>query len=323
MKTYKQNGARIIEAPVKDFAVALVDKAKKQAAATNYCSGGFFATFKPLPKFTLPVGHLVADYLVTDQRTGAYCAERGVIVDGKIRYRCGHWDERFYNRAVSTFCVADGKASIRKAKTLPACDYAIPGIPVLCAGKPVGLTEVLDQGWDLSPMRASYHIFLGLKADQGTVFAVGLKTTSKNLISSGEAARKLAALGLVNAIKLDGGGSYYVHAGGVKEGTLENRRINTILTFGGNPYPAPTRTLKRGRRGEDVKWLQWHLNAKGARCDIDGAFGPGTENALRTVQFALGLDPDGSCGPITREAVAQIVYNAFERAGILGNIPDA
>ena len=27
--------------------------------------------------------------------------------------------------------------------------------------------------------------------------------------------------------------------------------------------------------------------------------------------------------PITREAVAQIIYNAFERAGILGNIPDA
>ena len=27
--------------------------------------------------------------------------------------------------------------------------------------------------------------------------------------------------------------------------------------------------------------------------------------------------------PITREAVAQIIYNAFERAGILGNITDA
>lgn len=82
-----------------------------------------------------------------------------------------------------------------------------------------------------------------------------------------------------------------------------------------NPYPVPTRTLKRKlitMRGDDVKWLQWELVNRGflpeydekGRSNIDGAFGKRTEAAVRLYQDANGLIVDGSCGPITRKSLA-------------------
>lgn len=40
-----------------------------------------------------------------------------------------------------------------------------------------------------------------------------------------------------------------------------------------NPYSAPTKLLKKGDRGDDVKWLQYELNAAGFNLSIDGIFG--------------------------------------------------
>ena len=76
-----------------------------------------------------------------------------------------------------------------------------------------------------------------------------------------------------------------------------------MLTFGGNPYTAPTKTLAKGNRGEGVRWLQWELNDRGFSCAVDGSFGPGTKEALMAYQVSAGLVPDGSCGPATRKAL--------------------
>jgi len=38
--------------------------------------------------------------------------------------------------------------------------------------------------------------------------------------------------------------------------------------------------LKKGMSGDAVKQLQQALNAKGAKLDVDGQFGPKTEKAL-------------------------------------------
>ena len=134
--------------------------------------------------------------------------------------------------------------------------------------------------------------------------AVALRTTTGNLISSGEGAKKLATLGLREATKLDGGGSTILRAGGkTPVCTVGNRRICTVQTFGSNPYPVPTRTLTKGKRGEDVKWLQWELNDRGFSCAVDGSFGPGTKEALMAYQVSAGLEVDGSCGPATRKAL--------------------
>ena len=65
------------------------------------------------------------------------------------------------------------------------------------------------------------------------------------------------------------------------------------------PYAETTKTLKRGLRGEAVKYLQWMLNKKGASLNVDGAFGPSTESAVIAFQKANGLVPDGIVGKLT------------------------
>ena len=53
-------------------------------------------------------------------------------------------------------------------------------------------------------------------------------------------------------------------------------------------------TLRKGSRGEGVKMMQEALGI-----GADGAFGPGTERALKAWQEANGLTVDGIAGPMT------------------------
>ena len=63
-------------------------------------------------------------------------------------------------------------------------------------------------------------------------------------------------------------------------------------------YPVPTRILKRGAKGEDVKWLQWNLNKLGYSVgNIDGIFGSITENCVK--DFQRDMFVDGVCGALT------------------------
>lgn len=56
-----------------------------------------------------------------------------------------------------------------------------------------------------------------------------------------------------------------------------------------NPYTLTADIIKRGERGDSVKWLQFQLNANGAGLDIDGIFGPKTEEAVINYKKAKGL----------------------------------
>jgi peptidoglycan hydrolase-like protein with peptidoglycan-binding domain len=59
-------------------------------------------------------------------------------------------------------------------------------------------------------------------------------------------------------------------------------------------------TLRKGSSGEAVKGLQNALKARGYDAgQIDGVFGPATENAVRQLQRAAGLAEDGIVGPNT------------------------
>ena len=55
-------------------------------------------------------------------------------------------------------------------------------------------------------------------------------------------------------------------------------------------------TLRKGSKGEGVKMMQEALGV-----GADGAFGPGTERALKAWQAANGLTADGIAGPMTLE----------------------
>lgn len=65
-------------------------------------------------------------------------------------------------------------------------------------------------------------------------------------------------------------------------------------------YPVPTKTLKRGMKGEDVKWVQTKLSEKGyAVGAIDGCFGPILEKCVR--QYQTDIFVDARVGPLTIE----------------------
>ena len=58
-------------------------------------------------------------------------------------------------------------------------------------------------------------------------------------------------------------------------------------------------TLHRGMQGDDVIMLQQALSNNNFSVAIDGAFGPGTETAVRHFQASKGLEADGIVGPST------------------------
>ena len=73
-----------------------------------------------------------------------------------------------------------------------------------------------------------------------------------------------------------------------------------------DPYEAPNRVLKKGMKGEDVKWLQWAINRAGVKCDIDGSFGAKTEAALKQAQKIWGIQVDGVAGPGTQTKIKRL-----------------
>lgn len=66
----------------------------------------------------------------------------------------------------------------------------------------------------------------------------------------------------------------------------------------GNPYTLTEELLKKGSKGESVRWLQWELDSKGYPVGaIDGAFGTKTETAVK--EFQKDVFVDGIVGPLT------------------------
>ncbi len=81
---------------------------------------------------------------------------------------------------------------------------------------------------------------------------------------------------------------------------------NSESTTGGNPseQTAPSKLLKRGSKGAEVKALQTALNVRGYKLKVDGDFGPSTERAVRSFQNTKGLRPDGIAGKVTLNELA-------------------
>lgn len=56
-----------------------------------------------------------------------------------------------------------------------------------------------------------------------------------------------------------------------------------------NPYTLSADILKKGDRGDSVKWLQFQLNLNGANLVVDGIFGVKTESAVISYKEANNL----------------------------------
>lgn len=77
--------------------------------------------------------------------------------------------------------------------------------------------------------------------------------------------------------------------------------------------------LKKGSRGQQVKYLQMNLNALGYGAgSVDGVFGNGTKNAVIRFQKANGLSADGMAGPKTIQKMNSIATNLQANLNKLG-----
>jgi hypothetical protein len=118
------------------------------------------------------------------------------------------------------------------------------------------------------------------------------------------------AVGMVNHIGLYCGNGYTIEMKSSKDNCVKQKLQKSRWTHYGipvwieypkiNPYPEPTRTIKKGCQGEDAKWVQWELARHGFETEIDGKIGPGADKAIRSFQKKHRLAVDGRCGPGTR-----------------------
>lgn len=231
----------IIEVSSADFKIIMNDSRKKFAAPRNYCNAGFFATFSENKQyFTLPVAHLLCDYDATSSLTKHYCTERGKFNGKKFTFDSSTWEYQNtqYKKAISTLLVNNktNKVEIKEIVSIPTgYNYAISGIPIMRNGVASNMNkDVASQGWSSSPLYGTWHIFIGLKKNDDTIYIIGMKTTTWNMVQTGEAYKKFQALDMYDVIKLDGGGSFHIDVNGkTVAGTSENRLINTIICFDG------------------------------------------------------------------------------------------
>lgn len=75
------------------------------------------------------------------------------------------------------------------------------------------------------------------------------------------------------------------------------------------PYFEPTATLRKGSKGDSVRWVQWMLNncGVGYNLEVDGDYGNVTAGAVADFQKRYGLTVDFAAGKQTREKLKKLV----------------
>ena len=186
------------------FGIHKCDRRKRGIPVSNYFNLGFFAQDK---NGTVPVGNL-ADW----GNILAQSADNPSWVN-------------LYNKQLTTLYVKmDGQFGITKTNRLTTIDNlktAVSGIPILQSGTPVNMETIKSEGYFGNELYDTWHGFLGLRGD--SIVYVGAKC------DFGQMPWILLSLGIRDAIKVDGGGSFVLVNNGVElVGTTENRRINNI-----------------------------------------------------------------------------------------------
>lgn len=153
---------------------------------------------------------------------------------------------------------------------------------------------------------------IGTKAD-GSIVIYCWPDNSSGACKVEDLGKKMLALGCVNAINFDGGGSTQLICPNGKVTT--SRPIYNFLYFKMEqtkpaattkptcPYREPILNIRMGSRGEGAKWVQWMLNQHGANLVVDGIFGNLSRTALINFQRKSGLVADAICGAKTRAAL--------------------
>ena len=184
------------------FGIYVCNQPKQNVEVANYFNAGFFAQDE---KGTLPVGNLMDSGILYAQ---AKDNPSWINVSGK---------------QLSTLWVKkDGSFALEKTDTLENKNLktAISGIPIVADGKQVSMQEIKQEGYAGNELYYTWHGFLGIRGKD--LVYVGAQCEYRQM------AWILLALGIRDAIKLDGGGSYILHNDRVLKATDGNRVINNV-----------------------------------------------------------------------------------------------
>ena len=121
------------------------------------------------------------------------------------------------------YTTKDGTCGIVKTDRLdsiPGLKDAVSGIPIIVAGKRVSMDEVKAEGYFGDEVYNTWHGFLGIR--HGKLVYVAMKCAFNEMCWT------MVALGIYDAIKLDGGGSFILHDETEIDATSEDRRIHNI-----------------------------------------------------------------------------------------------
>lgn len=289
MKYYKEDNLHIIECEIEEFSIILENKKKKDIEHETFVNGNYFGSYDEEDEnFTLPAGHLIADDNLSGYWSKVYCEERGKFRNNKFYFDSGKWKymNPLFNKSISTFIIENNNCFIKEVQFIEDnYKYAVSGIPVIRDGKDVSFSrDVLIQGWNGSELYNTKHIFIGLKENSKTIYIIGYKSNSSNLILSSEVYKILKKKNFYDVIKLDGGGSYYFkYNGNVIDSTLENRRINAVICI--------KNAEKNSFNDVPSDWAEISWNKAINKGCIDGTNpkGPLTREMLSVILDRLGL----------------------------------
>lgn len=188
----------------KAFEIMPCDCSKTEISLENYFNCGYFAVESGGK--TIPVGNLA--------NNGEIYAQAKDNAD---------WLNLAGHKLTTVYTLTDGTCGITKTDDLGAIrglKTAVSGIPIIVGGKYVGMEEIKSEGYFGNELYDTWNGFLGIR--HGKLVYVGMKCGFEEMCWA------LVALGIYDAVKLDGGGSYILKNGEIIRKTSENRRINNV-----------------------------------------------------------------------------------------------
>ena len=191
-----------------NFRIKQVDKTKRDIGEVNYFNLGYFAQGK---NTTIPVGNLVIDGKVMTQTKGQAA---WLNTSEKLQTTLIVKNDNSVNfEKVDNF---DGRTDVK---------YAISGIPVIRNGMKVNMNAIKAEGYFGSELYDTWHGFLGIR--HGKLVYVAFKQGFDMM------PYVLDSLGIQDAIKVDGGGSFIL-VNGNRElmATEDKRKINNVGIWG-------------------------------------------------------------------------------------------
>ena len=199
----------IQEIPPIDFEIMPCDCGKRDITIPNYFNCGYFAGEKGGK--TIPVGNLA--------NNGEILAQAKDNPD---------WINVARHKLTTIYTTIDGTCGLAKTDdltTVSGLKTAVSGIPIIVGGKYVPLEDIKAEGYFGDELYNTWHGFLGIR--HGKLVYVAMKCGFDEMCWA------LVALGIYDAVKLDGGGSFILKNGRELEGTSENRRIHNVGVWKG------------------------------------------------------------------------------------------